>query len=186
MVFPEFIGRDAPRVACLSALGVNPQKKTMLRRMFFLVPLLIAVSTFAIESNNKMFSLSDDGTHVVLEGRWKRITGKPSVTVPDINSVRIECDKQSGNCRESMAKLIRKSDDDRGQIDKDYLFMKVEDYAVLEWTSTTLTARAKPRAADIELRISFVNKSAERTSRETSERGAKGANPIAVEHWVLE
>ena len=158
----------------------------MFRRLFLLPSLLIAVSALAIESNNKTFSLNDDGTRVVVEGRWKRVTGKPSVTVPNINSVRIECYKSTGNCRESMAKLIRKPDDGSGHIDRDYLFVMVEDYTILEWTPAVLTARAKPRAADIELRISFGDKSAERTSRETSERGAKGANPTAVEHWVLE
>ena len=154
--------------------------------MFLLTSLLIPASAFAIESNPKLFSLIDDATRVVLEGRWKRVTRKPSVTVPNINSVRIECDKATGKCRESMAKLIPKSDDDTGLIDEDYLFVMVEDYAILEWTSALLTARAKPRAADLELRISFANKSAERISRETAERGAKGANPTAVELWVLE
>ena len=66
----------------------------------------------------------------------------------DINSVRIESDKSTGKCRESMAKLIPRSDDDTGLIDEDYLFVMVEDYAILEWTSALLTARAKPRAAD--------------------------------------
>lgn len=158
----------------------------MFRRMFLLAPLLIAASALAIESNPKLFSLNEDGTRVVLEGRWKRVTRKPSVTVPDINSVRIESDKSTGKCRESMAKLIPRSDDDKGLIDEDYLFVMVEDYAILEWTSALLTARAKPRAADLELRISFANKSAERVSRETAERGAKGANPTVVELLVLE
>jgi len=61
-----------------------------------------------------------------------------------------------------------------------------EEFRVLEWPQNSIVARAQPRAADVDLRISLVDKTAERTSRETAARGAKGANPTGVHLWRLE
>lgn len=61
-----------------------------------------------------------------------------------------------------------------------------EQFRVIEWTGTTITARAEPRAADIDLRISFADHSAEKASRKTESRGAKGANSQNVSHWVIQ
>ena len=61
-----------------------------------------------------------------------------------------------------------------------------EQFRVIEWTGTTIAARAEPRAADIDLRISLTNRTAERSSRETAARGAQGGNPQNVTQWVLQ
>jgi hypothetical protein len=61
---------------------------------------------------------------------------------------------------------------------------KLRDHA-LEWSATGIVARAEPGAADIDLRISFVDQHIERTSRETAARGATGVDTSHVEHWVL-
>jgi hypothetical protein len=159
----------------------------MIRGVVAIVVLIgISSFSFAIEFNNRLFILSADGQHLVVEGRWKSLNKKVSIEVPAANSVRIECDKSSGLCRESMAKLIRKSDDDQGHVNSEYLYAMVEEFKVIEWTDKLLTARAEPRAADIELRFSFSDQMVERTSRETAARGATNSNPKAINHWVLE
>jgi hypothetical protein len=71
-------------------------------------------------------------------------------------------------------------------VKRPYLFLAKERFRVVEWTGTTIIARAEPRAADIDLRISLSERSAERTSRETSSRGAQDANPQNVTQWVLQ
>src|SRR5262249_12440041 len=123
---------------------------------------------------------------LVLQGKWRNVTGRPSVTVPRVNSVRIECDKGSLICTEYIAKLIQKSDDPSSAVDQRYLFLMKEWFRILEWSDSVIAARAEPLAADIELRISLKDDAAERTSRETGARGAAGANPSKVEHWVLD
>ena len=42
-------------------------------------------------------------------------------------------------------------------------FLMKEQFRVVEWTGTTITARAEPRAVDIDLRISLADRSVERT-----------------------
>jgi hypothetical protein len=66
------------------------------------------------------------------------------------------------------------------------MFLMKEPFRVIEWTATTIIAQAELRAADIHLRISLADESAERTSRETAARGAQGANPANVTKWVLQ
>ena len=100
--------------------------------------------------------------------------------------MRIECDRTTGVCSEYIAKFIQKTDDPTCSMERSYLFLMNEQFRVIEWTETTITARAEPRAADIDLRISFADRSAERMSRETESRGAKGANSQNVTQWVLE
>ena len=139
-----------------------------------------------IKSDPKRIGLSDSGEQLVLQGKWRNVTGRPSVTVPRVNSVRIECDKGSLFCTEYIAKLIQKSDDPSRFVDKRYLFLIREEFRILEWSDSVIVARAEPRAGDVELRISLKDDAAERTSRETDARGAEGANPGEVEHWVLD
>jgi hypothetical protein len=83
-----------------------------------------------------------------------------------------------------MAKLIRESES-RDVPPPGYLFVEERYYQVLEWTDAHLAARATPRAADIELRVDFADSSVERTSRETSARGAEVGGSSATLLWVL-
>jgi hypothetical protein len=122
----------------------------------------------------------------MVHGSWHRISERPTVEVPRVNSVRIEYDRTAGVCNEYVAKLIQKTDDPTGTVEGDHLFLMKERFRVIEWTGTTITARAEPRAADIDLRISFADRSAERTSRETELRGAKGANSQNVDQWLVQ
>lgn len=118
-----------------------------------------------------------------VEGRWEFISeNKENNSLPATNAVLIDCDKSSGVCRETIAALYREN---KAKLPYSVLGVIPQDYRIVEWSESLIQAEAKPRAADIEIRISLVNNSAERSARETGERGAKGANPDNVEHWVL-
>ena len=127
--------------------------------------LLFVVSARGAEitTDQKQFVVSSDRRHIMVQGTWRRISERATVEVPRVNSVRIEC----------------------GTMERPYLFLMKEQFRVIEWTGTTITARAEPRAADIDLRISLADRSVERTSRETGSRGAQGAKPENVSQWVL-
>jgi hypothetical protein len=139
-----------------------------------------------ITTDRNQFVVSSDRTYVMVHGTWHRISERPTVEVPRANSVRIECDRTVGVCNEYVAKLIQKTDNPTGTVQGNHLFLMKERFRVIEWTGTTITARAEPRAADIDLRISFAERSAERTSREMESRGAKSANAQNVTHWVIQ
>lgn len=139
-----------------------------------------------ITTETNQFFASGDGRYVVLQGTWRRISQRATIEVPDVNSVRIECDRAAQVCNEYVAKFIQKADDPFGAVKRPYLFLMKEQFRVIEWTDTTITTRAEPRAAAIDLRISLGDRTAERVSRETASRGAEGANPQNVTQWVLQ
>ncbi len=149
----------------------------------FVVALLLIASTTAAEEvrlERKLFLISD--TEVLVQGSWRRVTKRPSVEVPDVNSVRIECSRRTATCREYVAKLIRPAEHPLGG--HSYLFLMLQEFVVQKWTSTEIFAKAEPRAADIILRIFLATESAERESRETETRGAIGAQPD-YDKWSL-
>ncbi len=150
--------------------------------------LLLAVSVGGdqITTEQKNFLVSGDGRYVLLQGSWRRTSQRPSVEVPYVNSVRIECDRTARLCNEYVAKFVQKTDDPDGAVERPSLFLMKEQFRVIEWTRTSIAARAEPRAADIDLRISLTDRTAERSSRETASRGAQGANPQNVTQWVLQ
>ena len=132
--------------------------------------LLLVVSARGAEitPDLKQLVVSNDRRHVTIQGTCGRISERATVEVPLINSVRIECDRTVGVCNEYVAKFIQKTDDPAGTMEQPYLFLMKEQFRIIQWTGTTITARAEPRAADIDLRISLSDRSAERTSRETN------------------
>ena len=150
--------------------------------------LLLAVSACGsdITTDQKQFVVSSDRRYVTVQGTWRRISQRATVEVPRVNSVRIDCDRTAGICNEYVAKFIQKTDDPTSTMARPYLFLMKEQFRVIEWTGTSITARAEPRAADIHLRISLADQSAERTSRETAARGSQGADPANVTKWVLQ
>jgi hypothetical protein len=150
--------------------------------------LLVAVSARGAEitTDQKQFVVSSDRRHVTVQGTWSPTSERATVEVPRVNSVRIECDRTIGVCNEYVAKFIQKTDDPAGTMERPYLFLMKERFRIITWTGKTITARAEPRAANIDLRISLADRSAERTSRETGARGAQGANSQNVTQWVLQ
>lgn len=149
----------------------------------FLAALILIASTTSAEEvrpERKLFLISD--AEVLVQGSWRRLTERPSMEVPEVNSVRIECSRKTATCREYVAKLIRPSEH---QLEgHSYLFLMLQEFAVQKWTTTEILAKAEPRAADIILRIFLATQSAERESRETEARGATGARPD-YDKWSL-
>lgn len=122
---------------------------------------------------------------VYIEGRWKEISKiKKFKTTPRINSTIILCNRESMSCIEHEACLTRKEDNDI--LPYALLYVQPTTYQISEWSDTIIKARMEARAGDVELRISLADKSAEKSFRETSARGAEGANPNLTEHWILE
>jgi hypothetical protein len=150
--------------------------------------LLLVVSARGAEitTDQKQFVVSNDRRHAMVQGTWRRTSERVTVEVPRVNSVRIECNRTAEVCNEYIAKFIQKTDDPAGTMERPYLFLMKEQFHVIAWTGTTITARAEPRAANIEIRISLADRSAERTSRETGTRDEQGANSQNVTQWVLQ
>jgi len=160
-------------------------QKIVLTAAVFLL-FAVPASSEEITTDWKQFTVSADGRYVTVQGTWRRISQRASVEVPHVNSVRIECDRAARICNEYVAKFIQKSDDPVGAVERPYLFQMKEPFRVIEWTDATISGRAEPRVADIDLRVSLVDRTAERTSRETASRGAQGANPQNITQWVLQ
>ena len=76
-----------------------------------------------ITTDQKQFVVSSDRTSVMVHGTWHRIAERPTVEVPRVNSVRIECDRTAGVCNEYVAKFIQKSDDPTGTVERAHLFL---------------------------------------------------------------
>lgn len=76
-------------------------------------------------------------------------------------------------------------EDVRGEGYGNVLMVSTHEYEIVEWSRTVVVAVERPRAADIELRVSLEHKTAERTVRETGARGATGASPVP-KRWVLQ
>ena len=139
-----------------------------------------------IKSDPKGIILDASGSYLILQGKWRNVTESPSIVVPRVNTTRIECEKRTLRCDEYIAKLIEKSDDPTGFVERRYLWLMKEEFRILEWSESLVVARAEPRAADIELRISLIDRAAERTLRETGARGAQGSHFGKIEHWILD
>ena len=138
--------------------------------------------------NPRLFvhSETDVGEWVGLEGHWSSATGRYSVELPRVNSVDIDCWHRRMICVEHLSKLVQPADDRRGFLKRPMLFAEGNEYKIVEWSQSSLVARFEPRAADIEIRVSFSEKVAERTFRETTARGAAGAATGEALHWMLE
>src|SRR5881296_613290 len=107
-----------------------------------------------------------------MNGRWVVKTAPEHSSLPTANSVQVICVHDRQRCTESLALLYSPTDhamsSDRGS----YLAVLTQEYEVVEWTETTITARAQPRAANLEIRVSLLDHSADRVARETAARGA--------------
>ncbi|MBI4231619.1 hypothetical protein HY605_00180 [Candidatus Peregrinibacteria bacterium] len=154
--------------------------------LFIGITLLLSgcLNTHDVESPSKSFQILEDG-NVYLEGRWKQIGSTSSHRIiPKHNSVVILCDKKSGLCTENQALLVTKKDNP--VTPSILLYPEQNSYIISEWSNTVIKAERKPRAADVEIRISLVDKSVEKSFRETQARGSDTANPNIVGNWILE
>lgn len=153
--------------------------------MLFLISLLGCQNIDGIKSPEKVISVLSEN-QVFLEGRWKKISSitKQYRITPKINTTLILCNKGSGSCVEHAACLVTGKDSPWSPYSR--LYIQPTDYFITEWSDSVIKAKYEARAGDVELRISLADKSAEKSFRETSARGAHGANPNLVENWILE
>lgn len=123
---------------------------------------------------------------VIGYGRWVRTTTDQRSSVPVLNAAQISCSRSAGTCLEAIAELH--SDLDplfRGATGGGFLLtVDTTEFKITEWSRSTIKALAQPRAADIELRLSLLDRAVVRTSIETGARGATGAN-TTPEVWTL-
>ena|ERR1700682_6202260 len=148
--------------------------------------LAATVTAGPIHTNAKSFELAADGSTLTVEGTWHRLSARPTFDIPEANSFRIECSRRDRVCREYCAVLIQPSAEGAAYHVKDtLLFILAQEFVVQHWDTGTITAKAEPRAADIFLRISLTNHTAERTLQETEARGAVGARRT-LDRWLLQ
>jgi hypothetical protein len=154
--------------------------------LLFLIPFWCGAGELNMITPRKSIAILDGDRYAVVVGTWRRLSERSSIEIPALNSVHIECEKARRICDEYVAKVLQPSDHPDSGAHETLLFGHRTVFQILTWSRTLITARAEPRAADIDLRISLADQSAERTSRETGARGALGANPSHVTQWILE
>jgi len=137
-----------------------------------------------IHSIPKVISIEKD--YVLLEGKWEQTSKKIKLTFPTIskiNSTQILCFRQSMQCVESEAKVITPEESE--MLKESLLTVDRFEYQIIEWSDTLLRAKREAAVADVELRVSFADKSAEKSFRETKARGAETSNPEVSGYWIL-
>jgi len=132
----------------------------------------------------RIFVDKETKSHVIFEGRWKAISKQKIEMLPPINSTVGSCDRKLMTCAETVA-LFYGSGDKTPSGDP-YLFLQTHEYRIVEWTEARITAREEAPVADIEIRISLVDNSIERSAKETRARGSETADPNISRHWILE
>jgi hypothetical protein len=137
------------------------------------LPGLLVAET--IHTNLRLFQLTKDQSALIMQGSWRRTSTRPTIEIPAANSFRIECIRDSGMCREYVAKLITPAEAAASGMNGTYLYVDVQTFKIQNWDAKGIVAKAEPRAADIYLRVSLEDHTAERTSQETNARGATGA-----------
>lgn len=129
----------------------------------------------------KKMTVTDASIQTV--GHWKAVTKPKEIAlqaVPQINAVDLRCYRDDMICIETLASLYQKSDgntDDRPSI---YPHRFV--YKIVKWDESGLQAKSETSVANVELKISSVDKTASRAMID-----AKGAvNQTLAWSWVLE
>jgi len=147
--------------------------------------LLAACSTApsnAFHTLPKEISVSDDGATVVVEGRWRALKELPLDTITNVNAVTVRCHRATNRCDESIAMVVTAND----HLPVSGLISSIVfEYEVTSWESGRIRATGNTPATDQSLEIDVGASTADRTSRETTARGAKTSNPQS-QQWVLE
>jgi hypothetical protein len=161
--------------------------------VIFIVLLLLIIPSMSfgeeITSPKKLILKRSLFDEVFFAGRWSIIADTSSgilLHIPKINTVEGFCYKETKTCKESLALFYGPDESDKMPFTKNgNLVTDFHEYRIIEWTSTTIYARAEYDIADIELRISLPDKRIERIYRETKARGSKVSNPDILYHWIL-
>jgi hypothetical protein len=91
--------------------------------------------------------------------------------------------RQSMQCVESEAKVI--TPQELKDMKESLLSVDRFEYKIIEWSDALLRAKREAPVSDVELRVSFADKSAEKSFRETKARGAETSNPEVSGYWIL-
>ena|SRR3989338_2573636 len=154
-------------------------------RLFFslLSILIIGCSDInTIESPQRSLVIAEDSLQA--EGRWKKRGGSDNGIISEINFASIICLKSNMICIENLSLLITPKEG--GNLQNPLLYINTFEYKITEWTDKVLKAETKPRAADIDIRISLTDEFVEKNFRETNARGAEISNPTISGYWTLE
>lgn len=158
----------------------------MQRSVLFLGILLIlsgCSDVDSIESPRKIFNILNNG-NLYLEGRWEQAASTATERIiPKDNAIAIFCDRRSGVCIENEALFTLK--EKVSFVQAPLLHTEQYSYVITEWSDTTIKAERKTPAADVEIKISLADKSAEKGWRETAARGNDTANPYKAASWAL-
>src|SRR5437867_3831501 len=144
-----------------------------IRPLLVVLGLVLCSCTPEVRTFPKSITLSRDPSQLLfLQGRWAVKTAPEHSSLPTANSVQVICSRDTQKCTESLALLYTPGDPAMPSNGGSHLAVLTQEYAVVEWTDKTITARGDPRAADLEIHVSLLDHSAERLARETSARGA--------------
>lgn len=128
-------------------------------------------------------SITTLGDYVVINGHWKQIAG-PKAGVAKLNSIYLECSKTKRVCEETRAEIWTS---DEWKTDRLTLEIQPSEvFPILSWSNGTIVARREAPVADIDLKISTTDQTAERSFRETRARGSETADPNVWRQYVLE
>ena len=145
-----------------------------------------AAPTLQVSKASAAFVLDENNRRALVTGTWEPQTdlARRAVFRPPENAVTIFCSRGRSVCYESLATLAGPLGA-RASPDKPlYLAADLNEYMVAAWSPTQITATSENRAVDMRLEISLVDKVAQLTVRETSARGATGADP-SPQVWVI-
>jgi hypothetical protein len=137
-----------------------------------------------VESPNRRVDVVIPHRLVTFEGRWRTVSQTGSTSIPRLNTATGHCEKATMTCSESIAKLYGKNEWPGRS--NGFLRVANTDFRVIEWSKDRVVARYEAPVADIEIRISLSDGSAERSFRETKARGSETADSKIAGHWVLE
>lgn len=134
------------------------------------------------EIRSMPYSLSGKAEHgsIVAMGCWVPTANERSA-VATLNAAHLVCDRAQGRCTEALANLHSTLDpmyrETFGRGERPLLTSDITEFRITQWSPTEIRALSRPRAADVEIRVSLVEKAVVRVATETSARGAAGANP---------
>lgn len=126
----------------------------------------------------------------MIHGHWKQVSG-PKGGIAVLNSIYLECSKTRRVCEENRAEIYTPEEHRLlGLLENDaqnrLWAWEPDVLQILSWSSGTLVAPREAPAADIDLKISTTDQTAERSFRETRARGSETANPNVWRQYVLE
>ena len=135
----------------------------------------------AVDPPPKWFHIDEASSLVSFHGQWRPTAQAGGLMNWAANAVSVRCDHGSARCEEVLALLY--APDER--FPHHSLDLVTLTYTVSEWTDSIIRVSSVAPVGDFELRISMADKVAERSFRETKDRGAEGADPSIVRNWVL-